>query len=486
MSVFGLSLLPLTALGLIASGLPAWLVLIAASLFGAAVGVAVFGVQGEILTALPGRLVNLLENDLLQALPLYVLVGALLDRLRIADALYKSGTALLRGRPAAPLVTGLAIGALTGPMNGSVGASVISLSRAVAPRLAASGVPTPFRQALVAVASTLGVVVPPSLVLILLGDAMLSAHTIASNALGRTDRIVNTQDVFRGALLPAAIFLAGCILLAWWRGRRLPAVPAASTDRPSPRDIAVALISLLMLVGLLGGVAAGLFYAVEAAACGAFLLFCYGLLGGGLRGRALPDLLSQVMASSGALFALLIAATTFTLLLRVLGTDRLVSDLLTQVPGGERATAAVVLLCIGLSALVLDAFEIIFVIVPIVAPPLLMRVTDAVWASVLILLALQASFLLPPFGYALMMTRGTLRDGSPFRATVSALRPFLLLQLAVLLAVLAFPSLVHIGEKTDQRSLAPARPLSNEEINNRFRDMIAPPAGADDPPPLKF
>ncbi len=486
MSLFGLLLLPLVALGLVATGLPAFLVLIGVSVFGMLVGLLVFGLDVGILTALPGRLVNLLENDLLQALPLYVLMGALLDRLRIADALYRSGTALLRGQPAAPLVSSIAIGAITGPMNGSVGASVLGLARVISPRLLASGVPGGLRHALVVVASTLGVVIPPSLVLILLGDAMLNAHTIALNATGRAERIINTQDVFRGALLPAGLFLAGCLLVAWWSGRRLkPDVAAAPLTRA---EIVTAVITLLFLVTLLGGVATGAFYAVEAAALGATVLFFYGLLSGQLPGSVLGALLADVLATAGALFALLVAATTFTLLLRVLGADKLVTDWLVAMPGGDRAVAVVGLLAIGLSALVLDAFEIIFVVVPIVAPPLLMRVQDVTWVAVLVLLALQASFLLPPFGYALMMTRGALRDGTAFKETLRALAPFLALQIAVLLAVLAFPALVHLGEKADSRSLGNSQPLNQQEIDQKFRQMIPLPGmGQDDmPPPPKF
>src|SRR5262249_54035473 len=199
MPAAGLGLLVLVALGIVFTGLPAFVILIGAASVGATLGVLTDTVPISLLTALPSRLINLLENDLLQALPLSLTMGLLL-----ADALYRTGLSLLPRRPAAPLVSGMALGALLGPMNGSVGASVLALSRVVAPRLAESGVPKPTQFAAVAVASTLGVVIPPSLVLILLGDAMLSAHTIAVTSTGRADRVINTQDVFHGALLPAA------------------------------------------------------------------------------------------------------------------------------------------------------------------------------------------------------------------------------------------------------------------------------------------
>ncbi|MFZ0238400.1 MAG: TRAP transporter large permease subunit, partial [Xanthobacteraceae bacterium] len=198
---FGLSLLVLVGLGVVFTGIPAAVVLLAAGCFGAVVGAISGAAPVQLLGVLPERLINLLENDLLQAIPLYVLMGTLINRLPLAEALYRCSTAILRG-PAAPVVSGLLLGALLGPMNGSVGASVLALSRVAEPRLAASGIALPRRAAIITVASTLGVVVPPSLVLILLGDAMLNAHTIAVTATGREDRVINTQDVFHGALAP--------------------------------------------------------------------------------------------------------------------------------------------------------------------------------------------------------------------------------------------------------------------------------------------
>ena len=214
----GLALLVLVGAGIVCTGLPAAIVLIAVAAFGAVLGVISGVIDVSILGALPGRLINLFENDLLQALPLYVTMGLLLDRLSVADALYRAGNAVLPRRPSAPLVSGMMLGALLGPMNGSVGASVLGLSRVVSPRLAAEGLPAPDRHAIIAVASTLGVLVPPSLVLILLSDAMLSAHTMAVTATGRSDRVVNTQDIFHAALVPGGIFLMLCLALSWIAG----------------------------------------------------------------------------------------------------------------------------------------------------------------------------------------------------------------------------------------------------------------------------
>jgi tripartite ATP-independent transporter DctM subunit len=469
----GLALLVLVGVGIISTGLPAAVVLIAVASCGAVLGVVTGAIDGSTLWALPSRLINLFENDLLQALPLYVTMGLLLDRLPVADALYRASNAVLPRSPSAPLVSGMMLGALLGPMNGSVGASVLGLSRVVSPRLAAEGLPAPNRHAIIAVASTLGVLVPPSLVLILLSDAMLSAHTMAVTATGRSDRVVNTQDVFHAALVPGGIFLALCLALCWIAGRSAKKLP--ERERLTAGQGWLAAIALASLIVLLGGVAIGYFYAVEAAAMGAFALLIAGLLTGRLRGAVLGKVLNDAIALTGALFSLLLAATTFTMVLRLLGTADLVGKMVSSIPGGDIWAVAVVLCVIGISAFVLDAFEIIFVIVPIVIPPLLIRVADARWVSVLVLLTLQSSFLLPPFGYALMMVRGVLKEPVAFRSFLRALAPFLAAQWLLLLVVLFFPQSTHLGHSPGDGSRLPSTPLSDEEFNKRLNDMIKLP-----------
>ncbi|MGO8913487.1 MAG: TRAP transporter large permease subunit [Bradyrhizobium sp.] len=469
----GLALLVLVGVGIISTGLPAAVVLIAVATFGAIIGMATGAIDASTLWALPSRLINLFENDLLQALPLYVMMGLLLDRLPVADALYRASNAVLPRSPSAPLVSGMMLGALLGPMNGSVGASVLGLSRVVSPRLAAEGIQAPDRHAIIAVASTLGVLVPPSLVLILLSDAMLSAHTVAVTATGRSDRVVNTQDIFHAALVPGGIFLGLCLALSWIAGRTATRLP--DRERLTAGQGWLAAVALVSLLGLLGGVAIGYLYAVEAAAMGAFALLAAGLLTGRLRGAVLNKVLNDAIALTGALFSLLLAATTFTMVLRLLGTADLVGKMVSSIPGGDIMAVAVVLGVLGISAFVLDAFEIIFVIVPIVIPPLLIRIADARWVSVLVLLTLQSSFLLPPFGYALMMVRGVLKETVAFRSFVRALAPFLMAQWLLLLLVLFFPQLTHLGQSPDDGSRLSSEPLTDEEFNKRLNEMIKLP-----------
>jgi TRAP-type mannitol/chloroaromatic compound transport system permease large subunit len=163
------------------------------------------------------------------------------------------------------------------------------------------------------------------------------------------------------------------------------------------------------------------------------------------------------------------------MVLRLLGTADLAGRMVSSIPGGDVAAVAVVLGLIAVSAFVLDAFEIIFVVVPIVIPPLLIRVADAQWVAVLVLLTLQSSFLLPPFGYALMMVRGVLKEPVAFRAFLRALAPFLAAQWLLLLSVLLFPQLTHPGKPPQEGCRLPPATLSDEEFNRRLNEMLRPP-----------
>jgi tripartite ATP-independent transporter DctM subunit len=472
----GFWMLALVAGGLVMTGLPAFIVLIGVSVIFAALGLAGGIVPYRFLAALPARIIGLLESDILQALPLYVLMGALLNRLPLADILFRAGTRGLARSRAGPLLAALGLGALLAPMSGSVGASVASLSRIVQPKLVASGVAPAQSLAAICVASTLGVVVPPSLVLILLGDAMLRAHSEAINATGIMARAVNTQDIFRGALVPAALFLVLALALAWWVGRaaRRDGEAGASRARLTIREWLTASLTLLLIVTLLGAVVLGYVYAVEGAAAGGFALVVFGIATGALDGAALRLVLRDTMAVTGALFALFVAATGFTLVFRAFGTDRLLASVVLHLPGGMAGTVVTVLTLLWLCAFVLDAFEIIFVIVPLVMPPLIVRAPDAVWVSVLALLALQSSFLLPPFGYAVMMARARMAESVALASLTRALAPFIVAQIVVLGLTIAYPGLTHLAEP----AVVIQAPLSSDEATRRLEEIV--PATPDD------
>lgn len=463
MGSVGLWMLLATALVMATSGLPAWMVLVGTATLFASGGLVLGVLDPSLFFVLPLRVMGLLEHDLLQALPLYVLVGAMMNRLPLMDILMRVAQHLLRHSPAAPYLAGMGLGALLAPMNGSVGASVSMLARAVGQRLDHPDRAPESNAALVCAASTLGVVVPPSLVLILLGDAMMRAHTEAVNTTGQAVRVVNTQDIFHGALLPAAAMLLLFLLVTWWRHRApMPAnqtiaselAPAPAISPPSRSDWATAIGSVLCILALLTSVTLGLLYAVEGAATGCLALLLFGLASRSLTPSVGRAILHDALATTGALFALLVAASSYTLVLRAWGTDAWMSHFLQTLPGGGAVALATVMLTLILSAFILDALEIIFVIIPIAMPPLLVLVPNATWVAVLALLVLQLGFLLPPFGYALLMVGSVFPRKLSVRALARALLPYLLVQAIVLGAVWAWPQLVWQPETNTSARLS--------------------------------
>jgi tripartite ATP-independent transporter DctM subunit len=468
MDAAGLWMLAAVAAVMLATGLASWIVLVAVASAFALAGIAAGAFSADLIGALQARVVGLLENDLLQALPLYVLMGALINHLPLADRLFRSATHSLRRTGCAMPLAGLAVGAVLAPMGGSVGASVATLGRIVLPRLERSGLGVDRAAALSCAASVLGVLVPPSLVLILLGDAMMRAHTEASRANPAIARIVNTQDIFHGALVPGALLVAGCALAAFFTCRA-PVKDALAA--PPRRERIEAAVTIAAIVVLLGAVTLGYLYAVEAAATGAMALFAYGLVSRTLTRAVLARVLRDTLALTGALFALLVAATFFTLVQRAFGTDRWIAGLFSRMDLGPAQTLAVALATIAACALVLDAFEMIFVVVPLIMPPLLVQVPDATWVAVLTLLILQTSFLVPPFGYAVLMMRGRVAnlDGRRF---ARALAPYVAAQVIVLAAAWMFPQM--LWREAGMQTAAPVAPPSDEKMREMLEKQLVP------------
>lgn len=475
MPSLGLGLIALALALMLGTGWSSQAVLLGVCAFGAVAGWLAGALDAGALAVLPARVLGLLEHDLLQALALYALVGALLQRLALADSLQTGFTRLAaRVSPgAAPAIAGLLLGALLAPLNGSVGASVTALARAGATPPAER----PRRAALVALAGTLGVVVPPSLVLLLLGDAMMRAHTEGLNiarALAlplalRPVRVVNTQDVLQAALLPGLLVLGGWLLVALLAGRGAPA-PALSA--PSRRERFALWVVPALVVLLLVAVTTGRVRAVEAAAAAGCVLLAGGLASRRLSWSDLRAVLDDAMVLTGALFALLVAATSFSLLLRALGTDRLVGDAMLALQGHPGLALSAVLGCLLAAAFVLDAFELVFLVVPIVMPPLLAQVEDAAWVAALTLLVLQAGFLLPPAGYALVLARGRFEPRPPLGAMVRTLLPYLAWSAVVVGLVAARPEITRWWRSAPPL-LAPAS-VPADDVERLMREMSAP------------
>lgn len=485
MSAVGLLLLALALALMMGTGWPTYAVLIAVSTLGALFGLATGAFDRALLGSLPERVIGLLEHDLLQALVLYAVVGALLNHLALVNGLYdglRKGLERLPGRRAAPALSGLGVGMLMAPMNGSVGASLITLSRTAGQRWAEAGMPGERRAVLVAVASTLGIIIPPSLVLLLLGDAMLRAHVeglslatrLGLPAASAGTRIINTQDVLQAALVPGALLLVLWAMVTWLAAPRRTASSAPSREALTRREAWTVVCVPALIVTLLTLVASGRVRAVEAAATAGVLLLVWGVVSRQLTGKVLWRVLDDALAMTGALFALLVAAVTFSLLLRAFGTDVLVADWMRAMQGHPLLALAVVLGVLLACAFVLDAFELIFLVVPIVMPPLLALGGDAAWVAALTLLVLQAGFLLPPLGYAVVLARAQVHPRPPLPGLVRALLPYLVSLLVVIGAVMAFP--VSTQWLRTAPMTIPEASITGDDLDALMREMSTRPA----------
>ena len=487
MAWIGLALLALALVLMMSSGWPTYAVLLGVCSIGALLGVGLGAFDVGILGNLPGRIVGLLEHDLLQALALYALVGALMNRMALAGSLFggmRNSLARLP-RQSASEFAGLGLATLLAPMNGSVGASLLALSRAASTAWADAGVAGTRRAALLAVFATLGVIVPPSLVLLLLGDAMMRAHTEGLNLartlalpLAQQDiRVINTQDLMQATLLPAALVLVGWFAVTWFSRARDAAGEAATAPARPPwlarERWAVAIVPLAIAV-LLSLVALGQVRAVEAAASAGVALLAWGAWTRQLSRAVMWQVLDDAMALTGALFALLVAATSFSLLLRAFGTDQLVTQAMLSLQGHPLAATLAVLAILLASSFVLDAFELVFLVVPIVMPPLLAQVGDAAWVAALTLLVLQLGFLMPPFGYAVVLARAQAAPRPELRALARALLPFMAWSAVVIALVVLLPQCTQ-WLRSAPATVSGGQGLSADDVEKAMREMSRRP-----------
>jgi tripartite ATP-independent transporter DctM subunit len=440
----------LLVLGLAAAllaGYPVALTLAGVSLAFAALGVATGTFDPAFLAALPNRIYGVMGNGTLLAVPLFVFMGVMLERARIAESLLTAMAKLFGGLRGGLALSVMAVGAVLAASTGIVGATVVTMGLIALPTMLRYGYDARLAGGTIAAAGTLGQVIPPSIVLVLLGDVLGNAHQQAQLAQGIfAPETVSVGDLFAGALLPGLLLVAG--YLAWiafaaWRWpERAPAIPAAERESTRPAELLAALLPPLVLVGaVLGSILAGVATPTEAAAVGAVGATLFAIARGRFSVGLLREVSEQTVLVTSMVFLILVAAALFTLVFRGFGGDEQVHRLLTGLPGGVLGALIVVNLAMFLLGFVLDFIEITFIVVPIAAPVLLAMGVDPVWLGVLFAINLQTSFLTPPFGFALFYLRGVappaLRTLDLWRGVV----PFIAIQLAMLVVLWRFPEL---------------------------------------------
>ena len=441
------------------AGYPVALTLAGVSLLFALVGIGNGAFYAADLGFLPGRLFGVFTNPSLIAVPLFVFMGVVLERTRLAEYLLQGLTRAMGSSPGGLGFAVLAVGALLAASTGIVGATVVTMGLLALPVMLRQGYRESLATGTLAATGTLGQIIPPSIALVLLGDVLSNAYQQAQLRQGvLAPKTVSVGDLFAGALLPGLVLvlLYGLYLLwialrhsDWAPGGDAPTTAASpSSSAVQPLDdvdappLALSLIApLVLMFAVLGSILGGVATPTEAAGVGAFGALILAALTGTLSLSVLREVSISTARTTAMVFFVLIGASLFSLVFRGYGGDELVQSWFADMPGGAYGALAIVMLVVFLLGFMLDFIEITFVVVPIVGPALLAMGLDPVWLGVLLAVNLQTSFLTPPFGFALFYLRGVT---PPQIATTTIYRgvvPFVLLQLVLLGILLAFPAL---------------------------------------------
>jgi len=431
---------------LLLAGFPVAFSLGGTALIFAFVGIIGGGFDAAFLSALPHRIFGIMSNETLVAVPLFVFMGVTLERARIAEELLETLSSLFGSLRGGLGISVTLVGMLLAASTGIVGATVVTMGLLSLPTMLKRGYSAEVASGIICASGTLGQIIPPSIILVMLGDVMSSAYQQAQLAQGIfSPKTVSVGDLFAGAVLPGLLlvllYIAYLIVTAWLRPSVMPA--HTSDEFVSVGKVLGALFPPLVLIfAVLGSILGGLATPTEAAGVGAMGALLIAMLRRALTMARLREITQSTLRISSMVFLILIGASVFSLVFRGYGGDDGVRAILEALPGGAFGAMIVVMLVMFLLGFVLDFIEITFVVVPIVAPVLLAMGLDPVWLGIMIAINLQTSFLTPPFGFALFYLRGvapaTVTTGQIYRGAI----PFVGIQLLALLVLAAFPVLV--------------------------------------------
>jgi len=405
-----------------------------------------FGIFDEsILKSIPLRIFGIMNNVTLLAVPLFIFMGTVLERSGIAAKMLENMALAFKNIRGGLSISIITVGALLAASTGIVGATVVTMGLMSLPVLMQQGYKKDFSSGLVASTGTLGQIIPPSIALVLLGDVMSNAYQRAQNNMGIfSQQTVTVGDLFIGAIVPGIMICLGYLIYTIYQNYKNPDIlfePEASSA--SFKDIVKTLaLPLLLIILVLGSIIAGIATPTEASAIGAAGALLIVLINGKLSLDFIKETSQKTAIVSTMIFTILIGASIFSLIFRGVGGDDLIDLVFGSLPGGPYTALIFVLIFVFLLGFILDFIEICYVIVPLVAPPLLMMGFDPVWLAILIAINLQTSFLTPPFGFSLFYLRGVADESIQTSEIYRGVIPFIFIQLLVLITVLFLPFLV--------------------------------------------
>ena len=399
----------------------------------------------SILKSIPLRIFGIMNNVTLLAVPLFIFMGTILERSGIASKMLENMALAFKNIRGGLSISIIAVGALLAASTGIVGATVVTMGLMSLPVLIQQGYKKDFSSGLVASTGTLGQIIPPSIALVLLGDVMSNAYQRAQNNMGIfSQQTVTVGDLFVGAIVPGIMICLGYLIYTIYQNYKNPNIifePRASSA--SFKDILKTLaLPLLLIILVLGSIIVGIATPTEASAIGAAGALLIALINGKLSLDFIKETSQKTAMVSTMIFTILIGASIFSLIFRGVGGDELIDLVFGSLPGGPYTALIFVLIFVFLLGFILDFIEICYVIVPLVAPPLLMMGFDPVWLAILLAINLQTSFLTPPFGFSLFYLRGVANESIQTSEIYKGVIPFIMIQILVLVAVLLLPFLI--------------------------------------------
>ncbi|MEE4217654.1 MAG: TRAP transporter large permease subunit [Xanthomonadales bacterium] len=430
------------------AGYPVAFTLAGIALLFAAVGTLTGTFDPVFLEAFPNRVFGIMSNETLIAVPVFVFMGVMLERSRLADQLLQSLAQIMRGTRGGLGIAVVLVGAMMAASTGIVGATVVTMGLISLPTMLRKGYDPAVSTGTICAAGTLGQIIPPSIVLVMLADVLSNAYQQAQLRMGSfSPETISVGELFAGALLPGLVlvgfYLVYLVVLARLKPALMPADTSGDEERVSlGRLLLLASGPLVLIIAVLGSILGGIATPTEAASVGAVGAMLLALAGGHLNLETLKDVVYRTTRVTAMVFMILLGASLFSLVFRGLGGDDMIADFLTGLPGGVVTAMVLVMLVMFLLGFVLDFIEITFVVVPIVGPVLMAMGIDPLWLGVMIALNLQTSFLTPPFGFSLFYLRGVCPDQVPTMAIYRGVMPFIAIQLAVLGLLAAWPALV--------------------------------------------
>ncbi len=429
-------------------GYPVAITLAGVSLAFAAIGITLGVIDPTRFHFLGGRLFKIMERGTLIAVPLFIFMGLMLERAKIAEDLLESMATLFGKLRGGLGISVTIVGMLLAASTGIVGATVVTMGLLSLPAMIKRGYQKELSTGIICASGTLGQIIPPSIVLVLLGDVLANAMTEAKGQGLKTDQVASIGDLFMGAIIPGMIlvisYISYIIFTAWRNPEKAPAFELEENIKR--KDLYFTALKnlaapLLLIVAVLGSILKGYATPTEAAAIGALGAILLSIWRKQFDLARLQDVMRSTVKTTSMVFLILIGASIFSLVFRLLGGDEMIHQFFNQLPGGLFTALLIVMIAMFLLGFILDFIEITFVIVPIVGPVLLLMGADPVWLGILIAINLQTSFLTPPFGFALFYLRGVAPNEVKTKHIYKGVLPFIAIQVFVLMMIAIWPAL---------------------------------------------